>query len=285
MEQKSPLSMVQLNSENLQYFTVFFPEEYLRSIETEEISGIGVVYENISCGVLLYNISEDTVKLHWLYMAPDYRRKGFAAFLHSRIRIYAKVYGCDITTVLPITENNEDVLSFLRSEGYAIEENGAGFEFSLKNIDTSRFVRNTAGKAYTLQEAGSINAFLNQLRKDGELLIDPEEISEMSPYLSTITVHDANVSGCMLIRQEDAKNAEIAFLYLDGNSAAKSAVDFMNMLNRSIESAEQIGIAKDITIHASCVTPTVAKLVKNFVKGARETVFYRGIILNDKNLF
>ena len=285
MEAKNILYAVYVDDSNVQYFRHFFPEEYLEYISNGEISCVGAVYEKTACGVMLTSMSTDGINLNWIYVAPNYRRKGIASFLHSRVRIYADVHNLHINTVLPITSDKEEIVVFLRSLGYELEEYGARFKFCIKDIDMSAFSSNVSRNARTLQELGSINSYLRDLEKNSDLYIEVEEITEMSPILSTFIIHSDKIKGCLLMSRTSEEMIEIPFLYINGENPAQNAVYFKDMVYHSIYNAKKAGLSDDTVITTSCVVPVGAKLVRTFVKNPEETVFYRATLSFDTDTF
>lgn len=283
METNNFLSAVAVTSANLQHFSSFFPKEYLAYIENGDIQGVGVIYENVACGVMLTSISPDIINLYWIYIAEDYRRKGLATFLHSKAGIYASVHKLTINTILPITSNQEELLSFLRSLGYKLEEQGSRFCFRMEDVDVSHFKHEPTKNVYSLQEVSSIQSFLHDLEKNNELLIDTEEVSEMSSTLSSVIINKGKLEGCILIRQDVENTIEISFLYIHGETTAQSAMRFINLISHCIENAKKEGLSPATIICASCITPVGVKFVKTFVKNAEETVFYRATLSGNED--
>ena len=283
MELQERFQTVRLTQENIEYFRSFFPEEFLPHIESGEYSGIGMVYHKIACGVLLASDEGDALFLQWLYIAPDYRRRGFAGLLMMGVRAQAVTRRIPIRTGITISAAKEEMLAFLRQYGFQLEAEGCSNVFTLGQLRASAFVRKQSRKAYTLKEKPQIQSFLNMLEKEGKLLIDLSEQNELWDALSTFTVQDAKINSCLLLRSAGENLLEVAFLYLHAKTSTEAAMNFMAMLGRSLESAQELGLPDTMELRADCITPQTEALLQKMLLDKKETVLYRGIWLPQAN--
>ena len=273
MELAQIMRVVPLGGENLELFRPFFPEDFLPRLEDGRMGGLGLVYRKTACGALLYGAEGEIVTLHWVYVAPDYRRRRLGSLLLGELTAAAWAARRPVRLAAAVPGEEAALLAFLERAGFRLTPQGGAGRFTLGELRASPLLKR-GGRALTLEEVPepALRRFLRRLDRAGELLLDPADRAGLWDALSTVTVRENELASCLLLRRTE-EGLSVEFLYLDPASAGP---DFAALLGRSAAQAAAAGLPDGTVISADCVEPRAAELLRRLVPGRTEAPFYGG---------
>lgn len=183
------------------------------------------VFPARAAGILVASIVENSVNIEWLYVHPDYRRKGIATGLLDQMMLAADKAQID-DVFCTFSEANDSVTFFTLDFGFAICFTTGWHDYDLKLKDFKPLPKDPTGEFelesffYTSQK--DIDAFNAMVAESDAtvgvpLTIDPRDYSPMSVCVKK----NGKITGILLVQinqMEDTTKIEFPWVFFKSDS-------------------------------------------------------------------
>lgn len=267
-----------LTRETIRFFYPLLPEE-LRLTEPEE----GVVLlgaaetdetgEHHACGVMVLSLADErTMLLHWLLVAPDYRRRGAGSAMLQLACELAGQMGMQILCAFsgePETGGDEAQSRLFQKHGFALERRTSGnYSISLEALGQEAFFQREQklpGNVLTLAEtpARLIETLNRTLEEQGLLLDGPVTKEQTAGDVSLVYTEENVITACVIFREPGEGMVELSYAY-SGRKASMQMPALLLCAQRLL--SRRYGPETELVI--PCVTDTSRRLVEALAPSA-----------------
>ncbi|MBR5421465.1 MAG: GNAT family N-acetyltransferase [Lachnospiraceae bacterium] len=185
-----------IGTENAEGFTAVIPPELVRD---EDKLAVGVVEDDKAVAAALFSTDEDAAILEYLYVLPEYRRRGVGSFL-----LKESLSALDLDLVqAAFSDDTEGMLPFFEKLGFMMIEDTDVISIPMKEL-RKRCNESPLFRKKTAVEASSIDTVLERkelLRLLLQEKLDTELISEgrFTEELSFVCKDDAGEIRALLL--------------------------------------------------------------------------------------
>lgn len=220
-----------VGSESREEFAALAPMPQV--MDDSDVIIYGAVCEGYAAGMAVYSIYRQSAELRWIYVAPEYRRKGVATKLVEAFSKQAAKAGIETVNLVYCQETikGEEFPSFLEANGFVMLPSKGAYDIPLsqvlkvdnpkmQKIDVSHVKRmDTIDDKMAL----SLKKLLNEMAASGFMA----KGNFIAKELSFVFVQDSVVTGCLLASQRGRK---ISIDLLLNNSKETNVLSLMMAL-------------------------------------------------------
>lgn len=228
------MQLTRVTKENLEYFRAYLPIE---NVTPKQEALVFITEDGFSCAAALVSGADREAALDWIFVHPEYRRKGIGSTFLKKMENLLKEETSVFSASYPAGAEGMD--DFLVQNGYLLTEGGNVYTVPLaslrKDPEAQKF-KNMAGKleVYTLaslnkEERLAVSAFLEE--QFGEQ-------AALFRYHPNLSFAAFDVMRCvnaviLIVPEQDRKSLFISALTGKGNSGTWAA------LGKALQNAEQ----------------------------------------------
>lgn len=202
------MEITRVTKNNYRFFAPFcFEQNFVAEPNTVML---GAIEDNVACGVAVFAIEDTIGMLTNLYVAPEYRKRNIATNLLRTFQDVAKKAGITAITVNFSDTKRNDLVPFLKANGFELFEQSEEYIISLQSVEKSQLFRKYVEKttknecvSYQDLEAYQRNELVNFLIKQGfgKEWVKVEGFSETISCVLMDRI--GHITSCMLCSEYD----------------------------------------------------------------------------------
>jgi N-acetylglutamate synthase-like GNAT family acetyltransferase len=267
-----------LTRETIRFFEPLLPEEFRLTEPEEGVVLLGVAETDPTgahhaCGTAALSLAdEQTMLLHWLLVAPEYRRRGAGSAMLQLACELAGQMGMQILCVFsgePESAGDDPQYRFFKKHGFAMEQRTSGsYSVSLEALGREAFFQREqtiSGSVLTLAEtpARLIETLNRTLEEQGLLLDGPITKEQTVGDVSLVYTEEETITACVIFREPGEGMVELSYAY----SGRKASLQMPALLLRAQRLlSRRYGPETELVI--PCVTDASRRLVEALVPSA-----------------
>lgn len=202
------MQIIRIDNENIKAFSELIPEEIqVMLADGGAYVGLGTVEDDYACGQMIAEIEGQTVRIHSIYIAPEYRRRGFATELliemAESICEWESVYGYQIEFAESLEEEN-GLKPFLEYCGFELEpkEDTGTWSCQLGAIEPVWENKNLQMLVIPYEQIN--NELLQQLRREQPAILAQDiDAGRIEKDCSCVLANKNRLTGCLMVVRED----------------------------------------------------------------------------------
>lgn len=255
------MQLTRVVKKNLEFFMPLLPPGGMG----EGNSGLGVIGDDgRPCAVLVAALSEEEIAVKWIYVHPDYRRKGIGCHLLRAAELYGRKKASAIRVSYP--EGQEGCDRFFREEGYYVcrgdEILCVTLDEEAKNEEFRKLV-----EAKPKKEVVSLEKLP---RKDRPIFAEflryhmgsREYLRDCTFQYSYCTRNeDGSFESCLLVKDMGEGSFQPVLLFNDGG--AENPVELLRRFFRDLEREEHPFVFLQFVTPNASVIRFVERMAKN----------------------
>ena len=252
------MELTRITKENLEYFRLYLPPGHA----TPEQEALGLIADDgVPCAAALISGAEGQAAIDWLYVHPEYRRKGAGSTLLEKTENLLAVETDSLSISYPAEIPGMDEL--LDANGYLITEGDPIYAISLAELKDSPEVK-TLKKMGEKGEACPISS-LGEEEKESLLDFLEDELGPEANFLKcdaklsmTLLDEKRRVISCILIqRMEDQETLFVSLLASRGSGQATA------VLGKALQLVDSDPALQDYTIRFISNNEHIDRFVEN----------------------
>lgn len=249
------------------------PDEDVNAFyEDEDISAFALIDGDDVIGTLIGTIVNEAYQVYWLYVEPEYRRRGGGKLLISALKKILTTVGVPIHIAWEgEPEISKEICLFLLTQGFTKEREKEirSYSVHVSDIDPTEKMKKKSDKVVTFESLGK--GYLSKMEKDkkaNESRMVPEGgflAKDIRKDLSLAYIQAEKPIAYIVLKEDEDNVLELSTMYSSGEANTVITYLLYELANLLKDKCDENQV-----LHINSVTEGVDALIKYFIPTAEE---------------